>query len=115
VIANNEPTGEISGATATAKPDPSVDGNGAAGRGAHRDPEPVSAGPAISAKGLAAPGARADGLQYSAPTLDSEQAEQEAESANTTTVTGSGPSRNAPCPCGSGKKYKRCHGAPTAG
>ncbi|MGH3730501.1 MAG: preprotein translocase subunit SecA [Micromonosporaceae bacterium] len=25
---------------------------------------------------------------------------------------GSGPSRNAPCPCGSGKKYKRCHGAP---
>ncbi len=25
---------------------------------------------------------------------------------------GSKPSRNAPCPCGSGKKYKRCHGAP---
>ncbi len=25
-----------------------------------------------------------------------------------------GPARNAPCPCGSGKKYKRCHGAPTA-
>jgi preprotein translocase subunit SecA len=24
----------------------------------------------------------------------------------------SGPSRNAPCYCGSGKKYKRCHGAP---
>ena len=24
-----------------------------------------------------------------------------------------GPSRNAPCPCGSGRKYKRCHGAPT--
>jgi len=24
------------------------------------------------------------------------------------------PSRNAPCPCGSGKKYKRCHGAPAA-
>ena len=22
-----------------------------------------------------------------------------------------GPSRNSPCPCGSGKKYKRCHGA----
>lgn len=29
-------------------------------------------------------------------------------------VVGSGPSRNAPCPCGSGKKYKRCHGAPSA-
>jgi preprotein translocase subunit SecA len=23
--------------------------------------------------------------------------------------------RNDPCPCGSGKKYKKCHGAPTAG
>jgi preprotein translocase subunit SecA len=28
-------------------------------------------------------------------------------------AVGTGPSRNAPCPCGSGKKYKRCHGAPT--
>ncbi|GAB1645206.1 preprotein translocase subunit SecA [Krasilnikovia sp. MM14-A1259] len=27
---------------------------------------------------------------------------------------GNGPSRNAPCYCGSGKKYKRCHGAPGA-
>ncbi|HLT11250.1 MAG TPA: preprotein translocase subunit SecA [Micromonosporaceae bacterium] len=27
-------------------------------------------------------------------------------------AVGSGPARNAPCPCGSGKKYKRCHGAP---
>ncbi len=27
---------------------------------------------------------------------------------------GSAPARNAPCPCGSGKKYKLCHGAPTA-
>jgi len=29
-------------------------------------------------------------------------------------AVGSGPSRNGPCPCGSGKKYKRCHGAPTS-
>jgi preprotein translocase subunit SecA len=28
-------------------------------------------------------------------------------------AVGSSPSRNAPCPCGSGKKYKRCHGAPS--
>ena len=67
--------------------------------------------PAISAKGLDAPHTRESALQYSAPTLDS--AESEAPSANTTTVTGSEPARNAPCPCGSGKKYKRCHGAPT--
>ncbi|WP_433347701.1 preprotein translocase subunit SecA [Micromonospora sp. CA-111912] len=26
-----------------------------------------------------------------------------------------GPSRNAPCPCGSGRKYKRCHGAANGG
>lgn len=25
------------------------------------------------------------------------------------------PSRNDPCPCGSGKKFKRCHGAPSVG
>jgi preprotein translocase subunit SecA len=29
-------------------------------------------------------------------------------------VSAGGPSRNAPCYCGSGKKYKRCHGAPGA-
>jgi preprotein translocase subunit SecA len=27
-------------------------------------------------------------------------------------VTGTGPARNGPCPCGSGRKYKKCHGAP---
>ncbi len=26
-------------------------------------------------------------------------------------IVGDTPSRNDPCPCGSGKKYKRCHGA----
>jgi hypothetical protein len=26
-------------------------------------------------------------------------------------IVGDKPARNAPCPCGSGKKYKRCHGA----
>ena len=26
-------------------------------------------------------------------------------------VVGAAPARNEPCPCGSGKKYKRCHGA----
>ncbi|HVX47224.1 MAG TPA: preprotein translocase subunit SecA [Mycobacteriales bacterium] len=66
--------------------------------------------PALSAKGLDAPAERSSGLQYSAPTLDTAEAE-----VNTTTVTGSSePPRNAPCPCGSGKKYKKCHGAPGA-
>jgi preprotein translocase subunit SecA len=26
-------------------------------------------------------------------------------------VTSGDVSRNSPCPCGSGKKFKRCHGA----
>jgi len=30
-------------------------------------------------------------------------------------VADASPSRNAPCPCGSGRKYKRCHGAPGGG
>jgi preprotein translocase subunit SecA len=69
--------------------------------------------PQLTAKGLgesAAPKA----LQYSAPTLDSpEPARKSRTAVKTATVSGtSGPSRNAPCPCGSGKKYKRCHGAP---
>jgi uncharacterized protein len=33
------------------------------------------------------------------------------------TVKSTGPKvgRNDPCPCGSGKKYKKCHGASAAG
>jgi preprotein translocase subunit SecA len=52
-------------------------------------------------------------LQYSAPTVDGEAAVQQGSA-----PAGSGgfanASRNAPCPCGSGRKYKRCHGAPGA-
>ena len=29
-----------------------------------------------------------------------------------TVVAGEKVGRNDPCPCGSGKKYKKCHGAP---
>ncbi len=68
-------------------------------------------GPLISAKGLDTP-KQPEGLAYSAP---SESGDAE--------VTGAAPgadeddpfahvSRNADCPCGSGKKYKKCHGAP---
>jgi preprotein translocase subunit SecA len=41
-------------------------------------------------------------LSYSAPTESGGVAIDK---------TSAGPSRNSPCPCGSGKKYKRCHGA----
>jgi preprotein translocase subunit SecA len=51
----------------------------------------------VTGKGLDAHSAPTE-LQYSAPD-------------ETGTSTSSSISRNAQCPCGSGKKYKRCHGA----
>jgi preprotein translocase subunit SecA len=102
----------------------------------------VGAAPkAISAKGLSLGARRPQALQYSAPEIDGAAGSggmavvQEtapalgiggapggsspgAQAANRRPApgqaVGTGPSRNAPCPCGSGKKYKRCHGAPTA-
>jgi preprotein translocase subunit SecA len=57
---------------------------------------------------------RPQGLQYSAPSVDGDAGVQ-----RTTRSDGSSDSanfgdvaRNAPCPCGSGRKFKRCHGAP---
>jgi len=61
---------------------------------------------------------RPAGLQYSAPTVDGDGGVQRSSSPATRSdgSTGTGSvgevSRNAPCPCGSGRKYKRCHGAP---
>jgi preprotein translocase subunit SecA len=83
--------------------------------------EPVPAGgplpsveehhaPAIRAKGLDRPAAPS-GLTYSAPT---EQGETEVigEQQPVAADPFAGVGRNALCPCGSGKKYKKCHGAP---
>jgi preprotein translocase subunit SecA len=52
----------------------------------------------VSGAGLEAKALPTTGLQYTAA------------DENGVTTTGD-VSRNAPCPCGSGKKYKRCHGA----
>jgi preprotein translocase subunit SecA len=69
--------------------------------------------PAIRAKGLDAP-KRPQNLSYSAP---SEGGEVDVRGAQPGTAADAddpfaGASRNAECPCGSGKKYKKCHGAP---
>jgi preprotein translocase subunit SecA len=56
-----------------------------------------------------------DGKKVSAPSIEARPSEVSALSY--TAADGSGVvtknevTRNAPCPCGSGKKYKRCHGA----
>ncbi len=98
-------------------PEPEVEGE--AGETAPDDAaellaEPAARRPGIVAKGLdrEAPKGR---LQYSAPSVDGEAGVEVREEAATKEPTAGNPfpgaSLNAPCPCGSGKKYKRCHGA----
>jgi preprotein translocase subunit SecA len=68
------------------------------------------AAPQIVAKGLHVP-ATPQHLTYSAP---SEAGDAEVKGTPVTNAGDpfAGVSRNAECPCGSGKKYKKCHGAP---
>ena len=81
--------------------------------------------PQISAKGLDRPQTPQQQLTYSAPSEDDTALAVPAAFGGETapprpagrTVTNAGDEyadvgRNALCPCGSGKKYKRCHGAP---
>ncbi|CUR60979.1 Protein translocase subunit secA [metagenome] len=72
-------------------------------------PPPVEA-PAMLVKGLSKAKAPQN-LSYSAP---SEDGEAEVRGATKTNAGDefAGVGRNADCPCGSGKKYKKCHGAP---
>ncbi len=66
--------------------------------------------PSVQAKGLEPRQSRAqDNLTYSSP---SETGETEVRRGESSGDAYAGISRNALCPCGSGKKYKRCHGAP---
>ena len=71
---------------------------------AHRD------APHIRAKGLEAP-KQPQNLSYSAPSEDGD-AEVVGSPASNAGDEFADVGRNALCPCGSGKKYKRCHGAP---
>jgi preprotein translocase subunit SecA len=68
--------------------------------------------PHISAKGLDAPKTPTK-LTYSAPSEDGE-AEVIGHTVTNADDEFAGISRNELCPCGSGKKYKRCHGAPNS-
>ncbi|MGH3819566.1 MAG: SEC-C metal-binding domain-containing protein [Pseudonocardiaceae bacterium] len=52
-------------------------------------------------------------LTYTGPSEDGGTKVQSRGRHAGNTAAEPGPARNAPCPCGSGKKYKRCHGAPT--
>jgi preprotein translocase subunit SecA len=92
----------------------------AASAGRHAAPE---GDPAATSSVLPAAyrGARPADLSYSGPAEDGNATRSRSGGAarggsrSDATTTGSGqPSRNRPCPCGSGRKYKQCHGSPTA-
>jgi preprotein translocase subunit SecA len=69
-------------------------------------------------------GSRPTELRYSGPAEDGTATRTRSGNGGATrgdgsrgeaTVSGAAePSRNRPCPCGSGRKYKQCHGSPTA-
>ena len=72
---------------------------------------PFAVAPEIHAKGLDEEH-RQQPLQYTAPSLDSAGGATVVAADGAAEREYAGTPRNAPCPCGSGKKYKRCHGAP---
>jgi preprotein translocase subunit SecA len=93
------------------------------GQAGERGLRPTAQGsPGLGAAGLTEPAVRP--LTYSGPAEDGGTDVQRRGTsvrhaagnvAKEQTVTnGQEPSRNAACPCGSGKKYKRCHGASTS-
>jgi preprotein translocase subunit SecA len=75
---------------------PAIDGEAGAGAPVVQQPQAPALG--IGAGGSPVPGGPAHAGRRGA--------------SNPAQAESSGPSRNAPCYCGSGKKYKRCHGAP---
>jgi len=67
--------------------------------------------PLIKAKGLVAP-KQPQFLSYSAPSDVTGEPEVRGSTASNADDEFGDVGRNQLCPCGSGKKYKRCHGAP---
>ncbi|MCY7341920.1 MAG: preprotein translocase subunit SecA [Pseudonocardia sp.] len=64
-------------------------------------------------------GTRPSDLRYSGPAEDGTPTRArpgagDGGQGDTTAGGATEPSRNRPCPCGSGRKYKQCHGSPTA-
>ena len=94
---------------------PARSGNVAGGRHAAPEIDPDATGvlPTVLSGGGPRPAAE---LQYSGPAEDGGTARSRSGGATTGSDRGrSGePARNRPCPCGSGRKYKHCHGMPTA-
>ena len=74
------------------------------------DAQPGPQTPHIRAKGLQRPKAP-EKLTYAGPT-ETGDVEQRGQTVTNADDEYAGIGRNALCPCGSGKKFKKCHGAP---
>ncbi len=96
---------------------PARSGSGSGGR--HAAPEGDAAATTSALPTVFSGGPRpASELQYSGPAEDGGTTTRR-RSAGAPAAGGAGrssgePARNRPCPCGSGRKYKHCHGMPTA-
>jgi preprotein translocase subunit SecA len=82
------------------------------------DPDATGVLPTVLSGGGPRPQAE---LQYSGPAEDGSTTRSRSRGPSTGGATSGGrgrsggePARNRPCPCGSGRKYKHCHGLPTA-
>jgi preprotein translocase subunit SecA len=85
------------------------------------DPDATGVLPTVLSGGGPRPPAE---LQYSGPAEDGSTTRSRSRGSATGGAAGGGaagggrgggePARNRPCPCGSGRKYKHCHGLPTA-
>ncbi|MEV4846755.1 preprotein translocase subunit SecA [Micromonospora matsumotoense] len=102
---------------------PTIDGEAGAGAVTVERPEPAPSAPALGI-GSGQPQPPAQTRPAAGPPRRPAAAGASGQAAAASTArrtTGpvdraeGGPSRNAPCPCGSGRKYKRCHGAPNGG
>jgi len=89
---------------------PAIDGAAGSGGVMFSEPEPAIE-PEESAPALGL-GGRGNGARRSGPASPTAAGARRPSPGQASAAAG--PSRNAPCYCGSGKKYKRCHGAPGA-
>jgi preprotein translocase subunit SecA len=106
MVQEQAPALGIGNAPAGQKPGPKGSGNPRSGNGSSGNGSAGNGLPVGNGRSAGIVGASAGGGSPGAQAANRRPAPGQA--------VGSGPSRNAPCPCGSGKKYKRCHGAPTS-
>jgi preprotein translocase subunit SecA len=92
---------------------PARSGNSARGRHAAPESDATAATSALPTV-LGGGPRKVSELQYSGPAEDGGTSRSRSGRAAAEAGAAGEPARNRPCPCGSGRKYKHCHGMPTA-